>query len=81
MYWLGPFKKCEDKLVTKEDFVYKKFNYLMYTEITGKGSQTKENAGHADNANLKFVQSHDLNTGSTKLYANCRTRYFIYKWI
>lgn len=59
-----PIEKCEDTLVTKEDYVYKKFNYLMYTSINGTGTQLKESAGHAENANLKFVQSHDLNAGS-----------------
>lgn len=43
---------------------YENFNYLMYTTIRGTGTQTKQNAGHADNVNLKFVQSHDLNAGS-----------------
>lgn len=43
---------------------YENFNYLMYTTIRGTGTQTKQNAGHPDNANLKFVQSHDLNAGS-----------------
>ena len=43
---------------------YENFNYLMYTTIRGTGTQTKQNAGHAENANLKFVQSHDLNAGS-----------------
>lgn len=43
---------------------YENFNYLMYTTIRGTGTQTKQNAGHAYNANLKFVQSHDLNAGS-----------------
>lgn len=45
---------------------YEKFNYLMYTTIRGTGTQTKQNAGHAYNANLKFVQSHDLNAGSVQ---------------
>lgn len=59
--WLG---SCYDQTVEKEDYVYKKFNYLMYTSINGTGTQLKESAGHAENANLKFVQSHDLNAGS-----------------
>lgn len=59
--WWG---SCYDQTVEKEDYVYKKFNYLMYTSINGTGTQLKESAGHAENANLKFVQSHDLNAGS-----------------
>lgn len=45
---------------------YENFNYLMYTTIRGTGTQTKQNARHAENANLKFVQSHDLNAGSVQ---------------
>lgn len=59
--WWG---NCYDQTVEKEDYVYKKFNYLMYTSVNGTGTQLKESAGHADNANLKFVQSHDLNASS-----------------
>lgn len=61
--WLG---NCYDQTVEKEDYVYKKFNYLMYTSINGTGTQLKESAGHAENANLKFVQSHDLNAASVQ---------------
>lgn len=61
--WWG---SCYDQTVEKEDYVYKKFNYLMYTSMNGTGTQLKESAGHAENANLKFVQSHDLNAGSVQ---------------
>ncbi len=56
-YWYG----CYDKTVTKNDNVYKHFNYLMYTSSTATATQTKELAGHSDRANIKFLQTHDLN--------------------
>lgn len=40
---------------------YTKFNYLMYTKITGVGTQTKAGAGNSDRANITFKMSHDLN--------------------
>lgn len=57
-YWWG---SCTDSTVTKNDNVYKHFNYLMYTTVSSTGSQTKQSAGNSDRSNFKYLQSHDLN--------------------
>lgn len=46
---------------TSGDGSYKKFNYLMSTSNTGKSQQTKNGAINKENADLVFLQTHDLN--------------------
>ena len=54
--------KSVDQLVDGSN--YKKFNFLMYTNITGTGTQSKAGAGHSNTADLKYRMSHDINAGS-----------------
>ncbi len=56
--WWG---SCTDSIVTKNENIYKHFNYLMYTNVSGTGSQTKQSAGNSDRSSFKYLQSHDLN--------------------
>ncbi len=45
---------------------YKQFNFLMYTSISGTGTQTKDGAGNSNRANLNYVMSHDINAQGIK---------------
>ncbi len=41
-----------------------KFNYLMYTTITGTGTQSKTDAGNSNRADISYKMSHDINASN-----------------
>lgn len=51
--------KSSNNLVNSSNYQY--FNYLLSTNNTSTATQTLSNAGNASNANLCFLQTHDLN--------------------